>query len=364
MPTAGEQLAEKLRAQIVTGAWTPGMRLPDRSVLAGELGACLATLQEAMTQLVDEGFLHVGARKHGTRVAAAPPHLSRYRLIFPFGPDDFGQFWHALEAAARERSTPSQALLPFYGLSGHCDIAEYQAVVHEVLTQQVAGLILASSADELRGTPLLDAPGLPRVAIADREQLPGIPKVTLDLDSFLDQAIEELLALGRRRLAVLCATHATGVAERFQQLLAARGLPVRRTFVQYASRRVPCTARQVTELLFAPAQPERPDGLIIADDNLLTEASIGLRFAGVRVPEELHLVAATNFPNLPPAALPLIRIGFDIPALLDLLILRLQQLIRKEAPPEFTVMPAITEAQFLTAHAPIGRTRAPAGDRV
>jgi DNA-binding LacI/PurR family transcriptional regulator len=343
MPSAGEQLAEKLRAQIVQGAWTPGMRLPDRSVLASELGACLVTLQEAVAQLVDEGFLLVGPRKKGTRVADTPPHLSRYRVIFPFTPDDWGQFWHALEAAALQRSSPKQEFLPFYGLSGHRAIAEYQAVVHEVQTRQVAGLIFASSADELRGTPLLEYPGLPRVAIATGCQLPGIPKVRLDLDSLLAQAIDSLWAHGRRRIALLCASSATGMPTLFRRALAARGLPSRSAWEQFASLRNPHAARHLTELLLQSGQAERPDGLVIADDNLLTAASEGLIQAGVRVPDDLHVVAATNFPNLRPSAVPVTRIGFDIPAVLDLLVLRLQQVSRGETPPEHTAVPAIGE---------------------
>ena len=149
-------------------------------------------LQDAVNQLVAEGFVEVGARKKGTRVAEHPAALSRYRLVFPFGPDDWGQFWHALEAAALQRRTPAREFLCFYGLGGHRDIAEYREVVDEVQTRRVAGLIFASSADELVGTPLLDQLGLPRVAIAGPGQLPGIPKVNLDLDSFLVQAIDFL----------------------------------------------------------------------------------------------------------------------------------------------------------------------------
>jgi hypothetical protein len=39
------------------------------------------------------------------------------------------------------------------------------------------------------------------------------------------------------------------------------------------------------------------------------------------------------------------RIGFDIPALLDLLVERLEQIRRGETAPEYTLVPAIHESQ-------------------
>jgi hypothetical protein len=57
----------------------------------------------------------------------------------------------------------------------------------------------------------------------------------------------------------------------------------------------------------------------------------------------VSVVALTNFPHLLPSAVPLARIGFDIPALLDLLILRLNQCARGENPPDNTAVPAVVE---------------------
>ncbi len=341
MPSAAEQVAGELRKQIVGGRWKPGAQLPPRIKLASDLGTCQATLQEAVSLLVAEGFVEVGTRKTGTRVAAAPPHLSWYRLIFPFGQNDWGQFWHALEAAARERTTERRKFVPFYGLSSHRSIEQFQTIVDEVRTRSVAGLIFASSADELRKTPLLDQPGIPRVAIAFERQLPGIPKVSYDLEDFMTQSVKYLVSRGRRRLALLSAGGSELLSTFFERALAAHGLSSRSMWEQYAGKHAPLAARNVVELLMHDGQVERPDGLIVSDDNLLTAAGEGLVRAGVRVPDDLLVVAATNFPNLVPCAVPVTRIGFDIPALLDLLVERLEQVRRGEAPPEYTNVPAV-----------------------
>jgi DNA-binding LacI/PurR family transcriptional regulator len=341
MITAGQELAQTLRDRIVRGRWKPGGRLPNRKELAGELGTCQRTLQDALAQLVEEGFVEVGPRKKGTLVAPHPPHLSRYRLIFPFGPDDWGQFWHALEASARKRTTERREFVPFYGLSGHRSFEDFQTIVNEVRTRSVAGLIFASSANELWGTPLLDQPGIPRVAIAKAGLLPGIPKAQIDLASFVEKAVGALLAQGRKRIALLCASYATEVSDLFRSAIAARGLISPSVWEQFASLRNPLAARHTVELLMQPGRVKCPDGLIVSDDNLLTSASEGLLAAGVRVPEAVHVVALTNFPNLVPSAVPVTRIGFDIPALLDLLVERLEQVRRGETPPEITLVPAV-----------------------
>jgi len=346
VPTASEKVAAELRARIVGGDWRPGSRLPPRTKLIRELGSCADVVQEAVRQLAVEGFVEVGARKKGTRVAANPPHLARYRVVFPFGPDDWGQFWHALEDAARERTTENREFVCFYGLGGHRDIGDFEAVVNEVRTRSVAGLIFASSAQELAGTPLLDAPGVPRVAIAGEEQLPGIPKVQADLQSFVRQAVHRLVAQGRQRLAILCASRAPQMLDLFRDALATHGLVPRPHWEQLASMRKPIAARHVMQLMLHSGQFERPDGLIIADDNLIAGATEGIGNTGMRAPDDIAVVAMTNFPHVLPSAVPLTRIGFDIPAVLDLLTERLTQVASGRPAPELTTVPAITEQEY------------------
>jgi hypothetical protein len=58
-------------------------------------------------------------------------------------------------------------------------------------------------------------------------------------------------------------------------------------------------------------QSVRPDGLIIADDNFVEAASGGLIRAGVRVPEDVEVVAHCNFPWPTPSVLPVKRLGFS-----------------------------------------------------
>jgi DNA-binding LacI/PurR family transcriptional regulator len=64
-------------------------------------------------------------------------------------------------------------------------------------------------------------------------------------------------------------------------------------------------------------QTERPDGLIIADDNLTHFAMQGLKEAGISVPQEIEVVSHCNYPCLPQTSLPVHWIGMDTRELLS-----------------------------------------------
>lgn len=62
--------------------------------------------------------------------------------------------------------------------------------------------------------------------------------------------------------------------------------------------------------------PDRPDGLIIGDDTLLEYAVNGIFAAGLRVPDDLDIVAYANFPLQRQCTVPAVRIGMNVPQLL------------------------------------------------
>jgi DNA-binding LacI/PurR family transcriptional regulator len=64
-------------------------------------------------------------------------------------------------------------------------------------------------------------------------------------------------------------------------------------------------------LLHGPAR-ERPNGLVILDDNLVEHACQGLMAEGLRIPKDLEVVAHCNFPAPPVNVLPVARLGFDM----------------------------------------------------
>lgn len=344
MQVAHEQVARKIRNKIKKGEWQPGSRLPNRPSIISDVGSNAKVVQSAIHQLVDEGFLEVGARKMGTRVVSNPPHLSRYYLILPYGPNSWDHFWRALVEAVEDLSGDDCDITCFYGLGGQRDIADYQQMIADVKNKSVAGLIFASSGDEFAGTPLLDTPGIPRVAITSHWALPGIPKIHLDIDGFVSRAVAHLAEQGRKKLAILSPNPET--AETFRQSLAEHGLDCNSGCIQYPRRSLKDSARCAVDLMMQLQPANRPDSLIIADDNMIEGSVETLTSSGIKVPEELALVTMNNFPHIVQSQLPVTRLGFDIPALLGLLMKQLREVSEGRDIPENTNLSVISETEF------------------
>ena len=64
------------------------------------------------------------------------------------------------------------------------------------------------------------------------------------------------------------------------------------------------------------------------------------------MPGELSLVSMNNFPHAIQTQLPVTRFGFDIPAILDLLMTRLAEVANGGSPAENTPIQAIAESEF------------------
>ncbi|OPZ31169.1 MAG: Arabinose metabolism transcriptional repressor [Lentisphaerae bacterium ADurb.BinA184] len=351
MSTLPKRIARQLRQDIVSGRLPPGARLPNRGALCQRYDASLVTVQAAVEDLIKEGFVTVGARMRGSFVAARPPHLHHYKLLFPCDPSVRSEFWRVLRDEAAQMGEESDREFSFfYGLDGHRDIESYRDLVEEVRSERVAGLIFASGALEFRGTPVLDQPGIPRVGIAAEYELPGIPRLHVDYASFFAKALDVLVAQGRRRLAVLFGATPTDdkseVERQCRAAMAARGLEVNPLWQQFVDVRSPQSARRCVRLLLHGPADDRPDGLILADDNSIPAATRGLRETGLRTPHDLTVVALANFPVGIRAAVPVARIGFDVPAMLNTLATWVDQLRNGGKPPKFQSVPAIGEDEY------------------
>jgi len=97
----------------------------------------------------------------------------------------------------------------------------------------------------------------------------------------------------------------------FQKAVQSRGMQTRSYWQQSTPPTSAPWARNLAELICHPKHAERPDGLFIADDNLVPHATAGLLSLGLRVPDDLEIVAHCNFPWPTASMVPAKRIGFD-----------------------------------------------------
>ena len=345
-------ITRELREQIVEGVFAPGSRLPTRDEIGQKYGAGPHTVQRALDTLKQDGFTQPSGR-NGTYVSKEPPHLTRYAIVFPGVPsetENWVNFWTALSNEAMNVQRSQGRKLPLYhGVSHDPAVKDYQTLLQDVLAHRVAGIIFAGPTYSLEGTPILNEPGLPRVCIMSSAGSAIFPAIHHDVDSFFDKAMGYLQQQGCRKIAVLNPPGLEWTDEALQKKIAAYGMETRPYWNQTTSLTCAHTARNVTHLLMNAGQSDRPDGLIISDDNLVKYSAAGLLDAGVRVPEEIKVVAHCNFPWPTSRGVQVQRLGFDASEVLRSALAYIDAMRRGEPVTPDTDIPARFEDELLEA---------------
>ena len=190
---------------------------------------------------------------------------------------------------------------------------------------------------------MLDEPGIPRAAITELE-LPGIPRVFPELRGFLNRALDRLQQQGCRRVAIVALGVFAAFFAHFQTQCRRRGMASRRHWELSLSLDQGESIRHCVHLLLQGPAGERPDGLVIADDNLVPQATAGIKDAGL-APAELAVIAHCNFPWPTPSAVPVTRLGYSAREILETCINLIEQQRRGEVPPSMTRVTAEFERQ-------------------
>jgi DNA-binding LacI/PurR family transcriptional regulator len=131
----------------------------------------------------------------------------------------------------------------------------------------------------------------------------------------MERALDYLAERGRKRVALVSSSHMTSAPEKMRQWtegIRARGMITQPHWQQGLDIENPQSARNLVHLLMHDGQHQRPDGLLIGDDNLVEHATAGLIDAGVNVPGDVEVVAHCNFPWPTPSVLPVKRLGYDV----------------------------------------------------
>lgn len=337
-PVVSEGVLCDLRARIVDGQYPVGARMPTRRDLWQKYRTTPVTLQRVFRQLMAEGFV-VARGRDGTYVADRPPHLTRFTLVFPYRdrPDrPWPKFWHALAAEAGEvtRTNGHEVTLSF-GNERQQDAEIYNRLQADVVARRVAGLIFVTRPFYLRGSPVLETPGVPRVAIASKTEPPNVRAVEVSPD-MLDEAIGRVQARGARRIAMVVGQgQVTFAAEALRR----RGVDVPSYWVQAAGLGDLVGAAHAAQLLMSAPRSRRPDGLVIADDNLVPAVTAALAESRIRVPGDLKVIGHANFPHVTPSAMPIERIGCDVRDVLRLCLAQLDAQRGGPALPDVVTVP-------------------------
>ncbi len=300
-------ILNEIRQDIVSGKLAPGAAVPSRDELLVRFGSSRQTLQTAMNTLIRDGFI-TARRFGGTVVAGKPPHLYQYGLV-SFLPFSSTRYTVAMQQAASKLSEEgAYAIKSYYYEQGHIQAEGFRRLIADVESHRVAGLIFALPPDHLAGTPAMEQPGLPLVLNGSPKSYSHLHHFHFAGEKFLERAVDHLIRRGRRKIAVMGVYHANDHQGDLNYLLRRKvGRPewMQSCGLQSGS------AHQVALLLAKLSGEDRPDALIIRDDNLVEAATEGLAKSGLRIPQDLEVLAHCNFPDRAPSCVPVTRLGLD-----------------------------------------------------
>jgi biotin operon repressor len=326
-----EAVVHEIRHSIVSGAYVADQRLPTAETLADQLGTSYVTVLHGMDALRDEGFI-VSNRRTGSFVAEFPPHLYEAAMVIPFPNEqallDEQPFFKLLCDAAEQDNAE---MAPWRVRPWFCErdpqhpsgLALSKANASALVDGAIAGLIFPFNPAQLEGTPLLDQPDIARVTV-DRVKLPGVSRVCPDHLALLEGALDRVHAAGRSRVAIaicsgfLRSTELSGGEKRLREEVSRRGLRMRP--YDLISIDLPfdqTNLRRIIHMMFDRPAGERPDALILMDDQFIPGVGAGVVDADVKVPEDVLVMGYCNFPHRPKSLVPLRRFGYDAPVLLN-----------------------------------------------
>jgi len=358
-PAQQNMLLRHLRTQIVTGDLPPGSRVPTRDELERRFGVSRGTTQRVFEALVRERFVESRGAL-GTFVSANPPHLCDYGLVFISrqGANDWRRFDTALLNEASTINEGRARKIHFYhNIVEHPDSqVERDRLLADTQAHKLAGIIFASNPPlEMRPVFLQPALPVPVVAIMSQPDLPGVTSVTLNSESFIAKALDYLISRGRRRIACLNISGSLPTILNWQKrllaIIAQHGMTTESYWMLAMGSEAAAAASvsKIVHLLFEPGKPNRPDCLFITDDNLVEYATAGLVAAGVRVPDDVDVVAHCNFPWPVPSAIPIKRLGYNVQEVLRQCISIIDMQRQGQTPPKQVLVEAVFEEELAAA---------------
>jgi len=171
------------------------------------------------------------------------------------------------------------------------------AYLELIRSKRIDGIILSGPRYDDQAVAALEKEGFPTVLMG---QLPGSCCTSVDVDNRAAAriAVEHLMTLGHRQIA--CITNAgleyTAAVERlegYREALSAGGITPEDALIRYGDFDPESGFTQMKELLEVS---DRPSAVFVASDVVAFGATAAIREAGLRIPQDIALVAFDNVP--------------------------------------------------------------------
>lgn len=352
------RIDQHVRSQIVSGKWKPESQIPTYDKLEEMFSVSRVTVMEAIARLKHDGFLISGGPR-GVFVASHPPHRYNLGLVFrddPESPASWSLFSHYVLQATRQimEGRPGK-IVTYHGLRPKETNEGYGLLMADLKAHRLGNLLLVHTGGALADTPIMKQKGVARAMIASTQPVPNVPSIYHDPLTFIDQSLGRLKAEGVKRVALLIGGDGDpqGIAlMQWKERIAAHGLRTHDRLIHYVCLRPQGWANNIVQCLLAMEPSLRPNGLIITDDHFVTSATQGVKNSGLVVPDQLKVIAYTNFPWPTEAAVPVTRMGVDVNALVRQSIELLDAQHENKDCPDMIRLPVVVQESGDTTFSP------------
>ncbi len=342
------EVANLLRGRINDGTYPPGSRLPTRTRLIEDLQTSTRTVQRALGQLIEEGYVTTN-KKAGSFVTELPPNLSRICIFLPTSAayaTEHSLFYRSilkeLPALEKKLNVSYEIMDCAIDLKHHEKLLQ---LVKDVQLNRLAGIFFLSTPGNFAGTPIYDTPGIARVAISNAFVY-NIPAIYTDENGFYRRGLERLAKNGFRRPATINWQTATSNSAIVEKEYRALGLDFHPWLLQSPHISSPRNFTQLIELWHALPAEMRPDSLLINDDNHLNVIGETLRSLHWLHNAPNAVVALANFPWKAETSLPVTFLGYETDRVLEIGTRSLLRQSRGGKSPELTRLPAFFEDEL------------------
>jgi LacI family transcriptional regulator len=276
-------------------------KLPTIREIAREAGVSTATVSRVVNrpeQVSDATLQHVLAvidRNHyvldGMAVGLASRRSSLIGLIIPTITNSI----YDASTQAVQKTAQESGYTVLLAVSEYSE-AQEALQVHKLIERRVEGIILTGAARPHAVHEKLRHNRVPYVVtwnLATRA-----PAVSFDNRRAAGTAVEHLIGLGHRRIALVCGhtdlnDRALARREGFETTMRAHGLPVDPTLIREQAFEFVDGRIAMQALL---ARPEPPTAVFCANDILAIGAMYECRAAGIDVPRDLSIVGFDDLP--------------------------------------------------------------------
>lgn len=351
------RVVDCLRNEIVEGGLRPGQQIATFDQMEKRFEISRGVLRQAVGCLKQDGFVE-SIDRQGLYVAARPPHLNRYGLIFHSNPaaHNWSRLFLALsnEAQRINHSSDGRQIAIYHDIHPDAVGPSFEQLRYDVAARRLAGVIMMPGTHQMSRAAPLHRPDLPKVHLLDAFET--APSINSDELACVHMALDWLQQRQRRRPAMLISAE---LLEHKKSYLDVCEQVIRRTWIQPVSGDYPHTACRVVELLLDQPADKRPDALWIRDDNFVSSVLAVLNEMGLRIGHDIDVLADSNFPWPVPTSLPVKQLGYDVREFLEAGINNIDQQMRGESVPDLQYLkPLFAEdmAQRYPVSKPAGNT--------